>query len=230
MVFRGSSDVIKQKRTLGGHGGFKPSIGQNSGLSCSRLLRQHHGRFVHLKSGWYNRGSISTNRSMAQRTASEKGDSHRTPGIFNSLADELSRPSEISKITKENYGWTIKPHVFNQIQMKWGPLQIDLFASHTNHRLDQYSTFKRDAMNLTWNQWNRIYLFPPPLLIPMVVKKLRASEKDAVVDNASTNREEADMGIKSYLHLKEFLDAVLTNHSEPIRDSRGSQAFAFQKI
>ena len=40
--------------------------------------------------------------------------------------------------------WSLVPTVFNVINTKYGPFDIDLFASSKNHKCYRYATFIQD--------------------------------------------------------------------------------------
>ncbi|KAK5579988.1 hypothetical protein RB653_009678 [Dictyostelium firmibasis] len=97
------------------------------------------------------------------------------PGFFNVKADHLSRLSEMNhKSSKpiKSYNWQLKKEVFNRIQLQFGQIQMDLFASHFNHQTINYSTMKMNALQLDWSQWNQCLAFPPPILLPSVMEKM----------------------------------------------------------
>ena len=96
-------------------------------------------------------------------------------GRNNVLADSLSRPNQI--LGSE---WTLKMPVFHQLWQRW-PVAIDLFATSLNHRCIPYfspfhdpNSIGTDALLQQWNGW-QAYAFPPYVLIPAVLKKLRSS-------------------------------------------------------
>ena len=103
------------------------------------------------------------------------------PGEENLVADFLSRgkclPSE----------WSLNQLVFESVNEKWGPLEIDLFASSFNHRLPAYCSrvvdrkaVARDALSLHWGRWSA-YAFPPFALIPLVLRKVAEDEASLVL-------------------------------------------------
>ena len=64
-----------------------------------------------------------------------------------------------------------------------GPPQVDRFASRETAQLPQYMTLQRgdnealtmDALSQTWD-FDLVYAFPPPTLVPTVANKLRGSK------------------------------------------------------
>ena len=71
--------------------------------------------------------------------------------------------------------------IFNEL-VKWrGPLQVDLMANATNKKLPLYvsphpdqDAVDHNALQIDWNKWSQIYIFPPIWLIPLVMQKLEA--------------------------------------------------------
>ena len=90
--------------------------------------------------------------------------------MWNVTADALSRDTPIES------EWSLDEQSFSFIIETVPDLQIDLFATKSNHRLRTYvaphsdpQAAGVDAMNLDWNQWERIYLFPPVNLLMNVL-------------------------------------------------------------
>ena len=84
-------------------------------------------------------------------------------GSENSWADALSRGSTNS------INWSLSQHMFTSLCNWAGTPDIDLFASHSNHKLPLFISRTEmteaggpDAFMEDWNTWNFIYLFPPP--------------------------------------------------------------------
>ncbi|MEL7079596.1 MAG: hypothetical protein AAGM46_27310, partial [Cyanobacteria bacterium J06582_2] len=95
-------------------------------------------------------------------------------GVRNVIADSLSRDS-----THEGE-WTLSWEAFKMVQLEVPDLQVDLFASANNHRLPSYATLDldpqavgSDALQLDWNRWDRIYLFPPVSILLKMLPLLR---------------------------------------------------------
>ena len=99
------------------------------------------------------------------------------PGRLNVLADGLSRRQQI--LPSE---WTLQQEVANQIFWELGQPMVDLFATRHNHRLPLYvspvldpAAWAVDALSLDWNLLVA-YAFPPFILIPQVLRKIRNAE------------------------------------------------------
>ena len=99
------------------------------------------------------------------------------PGRLNVLADGLSRKNQI--LPSE---WTLHQTVANQIFQILGHPMVDLFATRLNHRVPLYVSpvmdpraWALDALSLDWNSLVA-YAFPPFILIPQVLRKIRLSK------------------------------------------------------
>jgi len=97
---------------------------------------------------------------------------HR-PGVDNELADFLSRnrpdPNE----------WVLSSQVCDRLFRMWSLPQVDLFASHQNHRLPVWfgryphpEAAAHDALSQCWTGLS-VYAFPPKNLLLRTVVKLR---------------------------------------------------------
>ena len=60
------------------------------------------------------------------------------PGVDNVQADKESRSHNLDT------EWQLKPEIFAQLQDRFGPLEIDLFASRLNHQLPKYAAWRPD--------------------------------------------------------------------------------------
>ena len=94
-------------------------------------------------------------------------------GRFNVLADQLSRNVALST------EWALPEHVFRKLSKMNPELQIDLFATRLNHQLPLYispcpdeSAIAVDAMTVSWEAWNHLYLYPPSSMISKALPKL----------------------------------------------------------
>ena len=98
------------------------------------------------------------------------------PGISNYLADNASRV-----IYNPRTEWALKQCVFDDVVKALGPVDIDLFASAINHKLDNYVSWKQDPMALhcdaftmNWDNLN-VFIFSPFSMMPEVLHKLTKS-------------------------------------------------------
>ena len=95
-------------------------------------------------------------------------------GVRNVVADSLSRTRPLES------EWCLDERSFRFILNLVPDLEVDLFATAENYRLPVYVSPNVDpqavatnAMVLDWNQWSRVYLFPPVNLLMKVLDKLR---------------------------------------------------------
>ena len=97
------------------------------------------------------------------------------PGSNNVLADALSRPHQLP-----HSEWSLNMTVFQSSCRLW-PVQIDLFATSANHRCSIYFSPYRDPQSAGTDaflqSWDGLqaYVFPPFVIIPRVLAKLRES-------------------------------------------------------
>ena len=96
------------------------------------------------------------------------------PGKFNILADRLSR---LDKPIKTE--WALDQTVANSVFQMLNFPNVDLFATRFNHRLplyvspvQDYKALAIDALSMDWNHLHA-YAFPPFILIPAVLEKIR---------------------------------------------------------
>jgi hypothetical protein len=95
-------------------------------------------------------------------------------GDRNVSADLLSRTRPVKT------EWTISQRAFEDLLSWHGPLQVDLFATRENAKLDRFwcpyplpLAEGTDALTLDWNREVQIFLFPPPALRGKVFALLR---------------------------------------------------------
>ena len=106
------------------------------------------------------------------------------PGRYNVLADALSR----TKVTQTE--WKLDPITFHSLEKMLPGMEVDLFATRENAQLPSFVSPFRDplavatnALTQDWNQWSKIYLFPPPQtkVIHELLKKLRTFRGQALL-------------------------------------------------
>ena len=85
------------------------------------------------------------------------------PGILNVNADRESRSH------LDSSDWKLCPAVFQALQNRWGPLDIDLFASRLTNQLPRFVSWRPDPLSEAVDafslQWNKVkgYAFSPIL-------------------------------------------------------------------
>ena len=104
------------------------------------------------------------------------------PGLDNGRADHLSRVN-----SWETSDWKLNPSDFQHLIRRWGPLEIDLFASMLNSQLPRYFSFRHDpltsgvdALSHCWTDL-RAYANPPFILMDKVLQKVRADQATIVL-------------------------------------------------
>ncbi|XP_073446125.1 uncharacterized protein [Dendrobates tinctorius] len=97
-------------------------------------------------------------------------------GRDNSEADFLSRH------TLRQGEWCLSQQIFTRIVSLWGLPEIDLFATRENRQLRRFASLKiadnpeiLDALQVPW-RFKLAYAFPPIILLPQVIRKIRTEE------------------------------------------------------
>ncbi|XP_052680299.1 uncharacterized protein LOC128161099 [Crassostrea angulata] len=96
------------------------------------------------------------------------------PGKKNVIADQLSRGRQIPKMTE----WSLNQEIVRQIFRVFPTPNIDLFATRENRKLAVFCSpfpdplaWECDALAVDWTGMFA-YAFPPPILIPKVLRKV----------------------------------------------------------
>ncbi|XP_077128602.1 uncharacterized protein LOC143784335 isoform X4 [Ranitomeya variabilis] len=94
-------------------------------------------------------------------------------GASNQQADFLSRH------TLRQGEWCLNQQIFLDIISLWGRPQIDLFATRKNRKVRRFASLSPadhpdilDALQAPW-QFSLAYAFPPIILLPQVIRKIR---------------------------------------------------------
>ena len=102
-------------------------------------------------------------------------------GVLNTIADDESR------VMKDRTDWKLCPTVFRQINQRWGPLEVDLFASRLTCQLRQFASWRpdpmaiaTDAFTLDWAEL-KAYANPPWNLIGGVLAQTRLQQAELVL-------------------------------------------------
>ena len=100
---------------------------------------------------------------------------HKIPGKLNVLADALSRNTALPG------EWELHPQDRENLLHLFPNMEVDLMATPYNAVLKTFvSPFYHpqsshvDAWSLDWNQWEDVYLFPPPSQVHKVFTALRS--------------------------------------------------------
>ena len=103
------------------------------------------------------------------------------PGIYNTLADRLSR-----KFT-DNIEWSLDTDIFQRLCALCGTPGIDLFASRLNNKLYEYYSWRPDpfckGVNAFTQSWDYQYgyAFPPFNQISKVLHKLNSHKSCTIL-------------------------------------------------
>lgn len=154
------------------------------------LIPDHQGRTILAQTdnktvaAYINKEGGTKSSTLLQLTTAILQEAHRNklhlivrylPGRYNQLADSLSRFQQMPE-------WTLSSQILKVIFDKLGTPTIDLFASSQSAVVDQYvSEDARDpdcafvnAFSKPWH-YQLGWLFPPPPLIPRVLRHLEKS-------------------------------------------------------
>jgi hypothetical protein len=88
---------------------------------------------------------------------------------------------------RDTSNWMLNREIFKQIDQKWGPLEIDLFADKLNAQLKNYMSWRSDpysvgtdAFQIIWNN-KRGYVFLPFCLITRCLAKVLKEKSEIVI-------------------------------------------------
>ena len=140
------------------------------------IHRQHNGGLIYQQTGWHS--FLQSLRRSLENTQLVPGTIvirvRHIPGKFSILADCLSR---LDKPIKTE--WALDQTVANSVFQMLNFPNVDLFATRFNHRLplyvspvQDYKALAIDALSMDWNHLHA-YAFPPFILIPAVLEKIR---------------------------------------------------------
>ena len=103
------------------------------------------------------------------------------PGILNYSADLESRSM------RDRSDWKLDRQSFVRINQRYGPLEVDLFASRLTNQCPRYFSWRpdpfaeaTDAFLQDWTTW-RGYANPPWNLIPRVLRKTQDQQAEVVL-------------------------------------------------
>jgi len=103
------------------------------------------------------------------------------PGLMNVVADAESRSM------KDRTDWKLPPKLFQEINQKWGPLEVDLFASRLSAQLPRYFSWRPDplaeATDAFSQQWEKYRGFanPPWCLVGRVLSQVHRQQAQVVL-------------------------------------------------
>ena len=103
------------------------------------------------------------------------------PGVANVVADAKSRSMT------DRADWKLHPRLFQGIDQKWGPLEVDLFASRLSTQLPCYFSWKPDplaeATDAFTQQWEKFkgYANSPWCLIGRVLSQVQRQQAQVIL-------------------------------------------------
>ena len=103
------------------------------------------------------------------------------PGSDNIQADKESRA------LRDSTEWSLSQEAFNAIHDRWGPFDIDLFASRLNFKVPQYVSWRPDpgaqfinAFLMDWKP-HYFYAFPPFSVIANCLQKIEQDQSTGLL-------------------------------------------------
>ena len=100
----------------------------------------------------------------------------------NVIADGLSRSKPLSS------EWALDHQSFTWLCQREFVPSVDLFATRENHKLPSYvspvpddKAVAIDAFSISWSKGKRIYLFPPPSMMPKVLPLVENYKGAAII-------------------------------------------------
>ena len=103
------------------------------------------------------------------------------PGVANVVANAESRSM------MDRTDWKLHPRLFQEINQKWGPLEVDLFASHLSTQLPRYFSWKPDplaeATDAFTQQWEKFrgYANPRWCLVGRVPSQVQRQQAQVIL-------------------------------------------------
>ena len=105
------------------------------------------------------------------------------PGKLNTEADKASR-----EFHNNNTEWSLDQTALNELKLKLGEPDVDMFASRLNHKTPLYIAWRPDpgavaiaAFTVDWSKYNLIYCFPRFSLIGKVLQFIQESKTTAIL-------------------------------------------------
>ena len=152
---------------------------------CHYLRRQYNQPSVHQKNGGNSQCTDVGNGDRHMEVSPEI--SHKSRDRTCSGGTESRGRSPVQTVsggTQRDHRVETEQESVQPLSQEMGPFERDLFASHWNHQLPNYITWKdqHHTMNAFHHQWiNGDYLFPPFSLIGRVLRKIRQDKCKVVL-------------------------------------------------
>ena len=94
------------------------------------------------------------------------------PGKENTVADSESR------VPKDRWDWMLNPELFSLINQRFGPLEVDLFASRISTQLPRFYSWRPDPQAEAIDAFKQVwvgnnYANPPWAIIPRVLSQVK---------------------------------------------------------
>ena len=103
------------------------------------------------------------------------------PGVLNQVADMESRSM------RDRSDWKLDRRIFLEVNRRYGPLEVDLFASRLTNQCRRYFSWRPDpfaeATDAFLQDWRimRGFANPPWNLVPRVLRKAQSQEADVIL-------------------------------------------------
>ena len=103
------------------------------------------------------------------------------PGVLNTVADSESR------VMRDRTDWQLNPIIFQQINRRLGPLEVDLFASRLTAHLPRYFSWRPDPLaegtDAFLQDWSHILGFanPPWCLLGRVLAQVHIQQAQVIL-------------------------------------------------
>ena len=103
------------------------------------------------------------------------------PGVLNQVADMESRSM------RDRSDWKLDHRIFLKVNRRYGPLEVDLFASRLTNQCRRYFSWRPDpfaqATDAFLQDWRimRGFANPPWNLVPRVLRKAQSLEADVIL-------------------------------------------------
>ncbi|KAM9997196.1 hypothetical protein ACTFIZ_007970 [Dictyostelium cf. discoideum] len=110
-------------------------------LQAKDSNRQHYHSLIHQSPGWSDTRTISSVRTTMETIPPKPS--------FRDESQIVQSNQVLQLVTEER-----------SVQLQFGQIQMDLFASHHNHKTINYSTIRMNALHLGWSQRKQCMAFP----------------------------------------------------------------------
>jgi len=138
--------------------------------------------YINHQGGTHSRSLWKESERLFQENPHIRLWARHIPGKLNVIADQLSRQGQILPTE-----WTLHLDVVEEIFLKWGTPNLDLFATKHNHRCAIYvspvpdrQALDVDALSISWEgMW--AYAYPPTKILMLVLNKFVETENCSLI-------------------------------------------------